>query len=422
MAVVVTGFVAVAVALTLLQVPLAAWAYLRQRVALGTVVTRFQEDLAGRHVIHGFGAEETARDAFAETSWGLRTARRTATTIANVYIESITLVLNLATMALLATAGRLALDETLTLGAVVALQLYLLKALEPIPLLSGVLQKYLAARTSLRTLSVPFRQPVRPVEAEHARPVDRLHGALELDGVRFRYPGTDRLVLDGVSLRIDPGSLVAVVGPTGAGKSTIAKLVARIYEPDDGHVTADGVDVTGLDLDGYRSRLGIVPQDAFCFRGTVADNVAYGRPGASPDELTDAASAVGALGEIERLGGWDAEVTEEGRNLTAGQRQLVALARAMLRRPDVLVLDEATSSLDADAESALIDAVRAMGVTAILVTHRLAVAERADMVVVVDGGAIVQHGAPADLLAEGGAYAALWSHGADVELTGAIGS
>ena len=419
-AVIVSGFLVVAIVATIVQVPLAARAYLRQRLALGDVVTRFQEDLAGRHVIHGFGAQDVARDSFAEIGWQLRTARRTATTIANVYIESIQLILNLATMALLATAGRLALDETLTLGGVVALQLYLLKALEPIPLLSGVLQKYLAARTSFHTLSMPFREPVRPVERPDVSPVGDLDGELRLEQVHFRYPGTSRAVLAGVDLTIPAGSVVAVVGPTGAGKSTIAKLAARVYDPDDGAVTVDGHDLRDLDLDGYRDRLGIVPQDAFCFKGTVADNVAYGRPDAPREDLELAARTVGALGEIERLGGWDAEIEEEGRNLTAGQRQFLALARAVLRQPDVLILDEATSSLDEAAEQALLRAVRAVDRTTIMITHRLAVAEYADQVVVVDDGSIVQHGHHDELIAVDGPYAALWEHGGDVELMGAI--
>lgn len=426
-AVIVSAFVAVAIVATVVQVPLAARAYLRQRIALGDVVTRFQEDLAGRHVIHSFGAEKVALDAFDETSWALRTARRTATTIANVYIESIQLIMNLATMALLATAGALALDETLTLGSVVALQLYLIKALEPIPLLSGVLQKYLAARTSFQTLAMPFQAEVLPVERPSTAPVASLSGALEFEGVRFRYPGTDRFVLDGVDLQIAAGSVVAVVGPTGAGKSTIAKLAARIYDPDAGAVLAelDGQgerDLRDLDLDDFRTRLGIVPQDAFCFRGTVADNVRYGRPTATLGELKDAAEAVGAIDEIERMGGWDTDVEEEGRNLTAGQRQFIALARAVLRHPDILILDEATSSLDAAAEAALLDAVRDLGRTTIMVTHRLPVAEIADHILVVDRGEVVQQGTHDELMAAGGAYAALWSRGADIELAGVIGS
>jgi ATP-binding cassette subfamily B protein len=203
--------------------------------------------------------------------------------------------------------------------------------------------------------------------------------------------------------------VVAIVGYTGAGKSSVAKLLGRIYDPTAGSVTVDGLDLRSLDLTSYRRRLGIVPQDAFLFRGTVESNIAYGRPGASRAEVVAAADAVGA-GEVLALVGYGTVVEEEGRNLTAAQRQLIALARMWLVAPSVLVLDEATASLDEATEAGVLDAVCGLGRTTLLITHRFAVAERADEVVVVDAGRVVERGSHASLLDRpGSAYASLWT-------------
>jgi ATP-binding cassette subfamily B protein len=211
-------------------------------------------------------------------------------------------------------------------------------------------------------------------------------------------------------LHIPAGQTIAVVGYTGAGKSSIAKLLARIYDPNTGAVRVDGLDLRDLDLTSYRGRLGIVPQDAFVFRGTVATNIAYGRPGASRAEIEDAARAVGAYDALAELdGGLWATVEEEGRNLTAAVRQLIALARMWLVKPDILLLDEATASLDAVTEARVLDAVCSLGRTTVLVTHRIAAAERSDIAVLVDGGRIVEHGTHNDLVRAGGAYARLWT-------------
>jgi ATP-binding cassette subfamily B protein len=337
-------------------------------------------------------------------------ARRRAETVSNTYLALINLVLAVAGAAIYWRAGSLALAGALTLGTVVTLRLYIENVLQPVRTLGRLWPEYLQARVSFRQLAAPFEVPILPVESAEAVPCPPLEGALSFEGASFTYPGTQRPVIHDLSFTVEPGSTVAVVGYTGAGKSSVAKLLGRIYDPTAGRVLVDGFDLRDLDLTSYRQRLGIVPQDAFLFRGTVQSNIAYGRPGATLDEVRAAAEGVGALETLLELEGrFGATVDEEGRNLTAAERQLIALARMWLVEPDILVLDEATQSLDADTEARVLDAVCGLGRPTLLITHRLAVAERADEVVVIDGGRMVERGRHDELLAAGGAYASLWT-------------
>jgi ATP-binding cassette, subfamily B, bacterial len=242
--------------------------------------------------------------------------------------------------------------------------------------------------------------------------VPRGRARIDVRDVRFSYPGSPRPALDGVDLTIAPGETVALVGETGAGKSTLVKLVARFYDVTGGAVLVDGTDVREYDLASYRKRLGVVPQEPYLFAGTVRDAIAYGRPGASDDEVAAAARAVGADGMIARLpGGYQYLVTERGRNLSAGQRQLIALARAYLVDPDILLLDEATAALDLATEAAVIEATERLTArrSTLLVAHRLTTAARADRIAVIDQGRVVEQGSHEELLAAGGSYAALWA-------------
>ena len=277
--------------------------------------------------------------------------------------------------------------------------------------LSQVFDSYQQASVGLRRLRDLLRLPTSTPQAADPRPVGRLRGEVRLAGVTFAYTGAPAPALRDVSLTVAPGETVALVGETGAGKSTVVKLVARFYDPTDGAVCVDGADLRDLDLPGYRHRLGVVPQEAFLFEGTVRDAIAYGRPDATDAEVEAAARAVGAHDMVVTLPqGYRTRVGERGRSLSAGQRQLLALARAELVDPDVLLFDEATASLDLATEAQVTRAADAIARrrTTLVVAHRLTTAARADRVVVLDHGRIVEAGPHAELLAAGGAYTALW--------------
>jgi ATP-binding cassette subfamily B protein len=249
-------------------------------------------------------------------------------------------------------------------------------------------------------------------ELPNAPALPRIRGELRFDHVSFGYGGDDgRLALDDIDLTIAPGETVALVGATGAGKSTFAKLVARFYDPTLGRVLIDGHDVRDVSYQSLRSQLGIVPQEAFLFSGTVGANIAFGAPGASAEEIAEAARAVGAHELITSLEhGYDTEVGERGGQLSAGQRQLVAFARAMIADPRILVLDEATSNVDLHTEARIEHGLRRLlaGRTAIVIAHRLSTIKGASRIVVLANGAIIEQGTHAQLLEAGEAYAALY--------------
>jgi ATP-binding cassette subfamily B protein len=401
--------------------PVADRAYDRQRAELGRTIARLQEDFAGRHVIHGYVAEDRSQAEFWAMARELRRAQRWAQFCQNSYDALIWFTIDLAGAAVLWRAGTLVLAGAISVGVLVVMREYIDRALAPIPRATRAFRYYLISKASLHTLREPFRAPINPPERDDAVLAPRLAGEIVFQDVEFTYPGTTRHILHDVSFTVAPGEVVAMVGPTGAGKSSIAKLVGRTYDPDAGAVLADGVDLRTYEIGSYRSRLGIVPQDAFCFRGTVASNIAYGRPSASREEVEDAARAVGAHATLMSVpGGFDGVVEEEGRNLTAAQRQMMALARAWLAGPDLLILDEATSTLSVELEQKVLDAIGPLNCTTMFITHRLGVAKRAGRVVVIDEGRVVEEGTHDELINAGGAYSALWSVGTEVEGTRTI--
>jgi ATP-binding cassette, subfamily B, bacterial len=388
-----------------------AKAYSEAREKVAAVNADFAENVAGLRVTQSFRREPVNRDRFGTLSNAFRVSRLRAQRYIALYFPFVQTLSTAAGAIVLVLATDEMRDGTLKAGALIAYLLYIDLFFSPVQQLSQVFDGYQQAMVGLHritdllrlgTSTPPTSQPVLP---------GSLHGRIELRDVNFSYTNTDANALSGINLTIEPGETVALVGQTGAGKSTLVKLIARFYDVTGGTVLVDGTDVRDFDLASYRHQLGVVPQESYLFAGTVRDSIAYARPDASDAEVEAAARATGAHEMIMRLsGGYAHEVSERGRNLSAGQRQLIALARAQLADPAILLLDEATAALDLAAEAAVNHAIGQLTAarTTIVVAHRLTTAARADRIVVLDSGGIAEAGNHAELLAADGTYAALW--------------
>jgi ATP-binding cassette subfamily B protein len=392
---------------------LSARAYRTARDRIAAVNANLQESLAGVRESQAFVREQRNEHDFRAVAGSYLDARVAAQRLVALYFPFVEFLSEIADAVVLGVGFVLIGNGSLSVGGLIAFVLFADLLFSPIQQLSQVFDSYQQAVASMEKINELMQFETLTPPAAHPLPVGVVAGEVRLVGVHFAYPGIGggAEALSGVDLTIRPKETVALVGETGAGKSTVMKLVARFYDPTAGTVLVDGQDLRAVDLGAFRRQLGYVPQEAFLFSGTIADNIAYGRRDATDAEVERAARAVGAHDFVAGLaGGYRHVVTERGRSLSAGQRQLIALARAQLVDPAILLLDEATSNLDLGTEARVSRAmgILAQGRTTILIAHRLQTARTAGRIIVLDGGQVVEDGTHEELLARRGRYAAMW--------------
>ncbi|MGN6665198.1 MAG: ABC transporter ATP-binding protein [Solirubrobacterales bacterium] len=400
-----------------------AGAYRATRERIAAVTAYLQETLSGVRVVRSFGQEPRHQATMTELNEANRDVNMRTVYLNASYFPAVELLAALGTAVILLYGGTQAIDGAIEVGVVVAFVGYLTRFFEPIQELSQLYTTYQQGMAALDKIFDLLDTEPDMVDAPGAIDPGTLRGEIELDGVWFSYseegePAEDAWALRDVDLHVPPGQTLALVGATGAGKSTFAKLVARFYDPQQGTVRVDGHDLRGVRQRALRRQLGIVPQEGFLFSGSVRENVAFGRPEASEEEIEAAIATVGATDFVANLPqGLDTEVGERGIQLSAGQRQLVAFARALLAEPRILILDEATSNVDVRTEKTIERGLERLlhGRTAIVIAHRLSTIRRAGKIVVLQGGKIAEQGTHDELIAAGGPYAKLygaWSESA----------
>jgi ATP-binding cassette subfamily B protein len=406
-----------------------AGAFRRTRETIGAITGDLQETLSGVRIVRSFAQEKAHEQRFTALNADNRDANMTTVRLNAAYFPSVEMLSGVAVAAIVVYGGVQAIDGHITVGTVVAFVAALSNLFEPIQQLSQLYATYQSGMAALEKIFQLLDVKPTLTDADRAVELGRIRGEVEFDRVTFSYAararkrggpasganGTPRAepppALQDVDLRIPAGQTVALVGATGAGKSTMAKLVARFYDPTEGRVLVDGHDLREVSSRSLRSQMGIVPQEAFLFAGTVAENIAFGRPGATAEQISAAAAAVGAEGFISELPfGYDTDVGERGAQLSAGQRQLIAFARALIADPRILVLDEATSNVDLQSEARIEQGLRRLlaGRTAIVIAHRLSTIRQSGRIVVLEHGGIAEQGTHDELIAAEGRYYELY--------------